>query len=331
MQRSLYRTLRHLSLAAILAGAGAAQAAELGEPVVRSHIGQPLVADIELTTLAPDELTGLQVKLAHPDVYRAANVGMHPALASLHLSIMRRDRRQFLHITSIKPVDAEHVHLFLELVAGERRNVRAATLWLTPDPTPAPPAPVQASAPPAPAAHAEPEQDDTDAEIQALTAARARAAMNKPAQAARRSARTAGTCPQLYTADQIKACVALDYKNAALAAQIIELEEKVKALQATLETKPAVAAAPVVAAPSKVVKPLVKKAPPPPGLPWGWIGGAIGCVLALAGGGIYFLKRRKGAAGAESAQPGLFGGLMGRFKGKKAEVAEHAPEEPKLG
>ena len=54
--------------------AGAAQAAELGEPRVSSFIGQPLVADIELTMLE-DAASPVQVRLAHPNVYRGANIG----------------------------------------------------------------------------------------------------------------------------------------------------------------------------------------------------------------------------------------------------------------
>jgi Tfp pilus assembly protein FimV len=49
LQRQYFR----LSCAIILSGMlSCAQAVELGEPLVRSHIGQPLSADIELTSLA---------------------------------------------------------------------------------------------------------------------------------------------------------------------------------------------------------------------------------------------------------------------------------------
>ena len=121
--------------------AAAAPAAELGDIAVRSYIGQPLAADIELVQLAPDEVSALQVRLAQQDVFRGANISMNPALASVHLSVVRRDGRQFLHITTTRNIDAEYVHLFLELSAAGRQDVRAATVWLQADPNPAPPPP----------------------------------------------------------------------------------------------------------------------------------------------------------------------------------------------
>ena len=139
MLRSRFASFLSFCSAIVLSGVlASAQAAELGEPLVRSFIGQPLVADIELAALA-DEATPVQVKLANPDVYRGAGIGMHPVLSSLNMTVMRREGRQFLHITSIKPLDAEYVHIFLELADGGRRSVRGTTLWLTPDPHPVPP------------------------------------------------------------------------------------------------------------------------------------------------------------------------------------------------
>jgi pilus assembly protein FimV len=151
---------------AAAAAVTATRAAELGELQVRSYIGQPLVADVELVSIAPDELTSLHVRLASPDVYRIANVAMDPALLTLNLSIMRREQRQFLHITSIRPVDANHAVLFLELSGAGRSIVREATAWLSPDPNPHPAAP-----PPAP----------PDTPSPALIAAMARADMTRTA------------------------------------------------------------------------------------------------------------------------------------------------------
>ena len=161
----LRRTRQFLFLILILI-AGAAHAAELGEPRVASHIGQQLVADIELTLLE-DANTAVQARLASPEVYNGAGIAVPPVLSSLTLTVMRRDGRQFLHATTLRPVEADHLHLYLELVDHGQRVVRLATLWLTPDPNPAPaivPAPAEPAPPalawakrPAPApVHAEP-------------------------------------------------------------------------------------------------------------------------------------------------------------------------------
>jgi hypothetical protein len=110
-------------------------AAELGDVRVASHSGQPLVADIELSML-DDPATPVTVRLASPEVYSGAGIAVPAVLSSLNLAVMRRDGRQFLHVTSLRPVDADHVHLYLELVDKGQRAVRLATLWLTPDPSP---------------------------------------------------------------------------------------------------------------------------------------------------------------------------------------------------
>ena len=137
----MLRCSRHfLSTLVLVSATATAHAAELGEARVSSHIGQPLVADIELTML-DDPAQAVTVRLASPEVYNGAGIAMPPVLASLNLSVMRRDGRQYLHVTSLRPVDSEHLHLYLELAEQGQRSVRLATLWLTPDPNPAPPAP----------------------------------------------------------------------------------------------------------------------------------------------------------------------------------------------
>lgn len=139
-------TSRPFVLALALAAAGV-EAAELGEATVRSYIGQPLSADIELTDLSPQDLAELQARLARPDVFQGANVTMHPALAGANISVVRKDQRRVLHVTTNGPVQAEVLHLFFQLSAGGRDRVRGVSLWLTQDP--APPARV-ATAPAAP-------------------------------------------------------------------------------------------------------------------------------------------------------------------------------------
>jgi hypothetical protein len=138
----LARIAAGLALAAQLSGT---QAAELGEARARSFIGQPLVAEIELTSLTqPGAL--VQVELASADVYKAANVAMPAGLAMV---VERRGARQFLRVRSSKAADYGHVNLFFELSEGGPHVVRAVTVWLTPNPVPAPvvAAPVARAAP----------------------------------------------------------------------------------------------------------------------------------------------------------------------------------------
>ncbi|WP_130301112.1 MULTISPECIES: hypothetical protein [unclassified Duganella] len=128
----------------MLALACAAQAAELGDIAPRSYIGQPLAVDIELVSLTPEEALNLTVRLAQADVYRAANTAINPALASVRMQVEKRGQKQLLHVTTTRAVEAEYLHLYVELGAPGKSEVRLATVWLQRDPNP-PPAPVVAA------------------------------------------------------------------------------------------------------------------------------------------------------------------------------------------
>ncbi|HWJ95552.1 MAG TPA: hypothetical protein VNT33_12560, partial [Telluria sp.] len=267
MSRRLAVVISSLVLAHAAAGA---RAAELGEAKVASHIGQQLVADIELVAIDEPSMP-VGVRLASPDVYRGASLDMPAVLASLNMSVMRRDGRQYLHITSLKPVDTELLHLFLEVTDGSRRVVRQATLWFTPDP-----------APPAAVVAAEPAPLDRWPAVAAPSLKRAVAAA--PA-----------ACPR-PSSSPAAACAVLDVKNAMLRDEVGRLEDKVKLLQTAMGVTPAAAPAPASApqapaadkpasAPPAAAKPAAAQAAAPAkhdavkreethaGLPWAWIGG----------------------------------------------------------
>lgn len=128
-------TIRALALPVLAATLCASvRAAELGEIKVNSHIGQQLSADIELVDLTATDLADIQARIANPDVFKGANVAMPPALGGLYISIAKRDNKRFLHLTTLQPVNADALHLFLELNSGGRKIIRAASLWMTPEP-----------------------------------------------------------------------------------------------------------------------------------------------------------------------------------------------------
>lgn len=292
----------------MLAAAMPVEAAELGDPLVRSYLGQPIVADIELL---PDEGGPISVKLAHPNVYRGANMAVHPILASMYFSVMRRDGRQYLHITSLKANESAAVPMFLELTERGKPSVRQVTLHFIVDPNPPPPPPP----PPPPTLKPEPVETVEEPVVAAPPAPAPKPVVRKamPAAASR-------------------ACAEMDYKNTQLSAQIVELEEKVKSLQAAVDTAQASATAAAAAtatataataAVSTATKPksAKKKAEATPGIDWMLYGGIGAAAVAVLGLLVVILRRRKKKGG-----PGLFA----RFKkGKKeAAPAEAAPEEP---
>lgn len=325
--------------------AGAAQAAELGEPRVSSFIGQPLVADIELTMLE-DAATPVQVRLASPNVYRGANIGMPAVLSTLRMSVMRRDGRQFLHVTSLGPVASEHLHLYLELADGAQRSVRLATLWLTPDPQPAP-APAPAPAPVAPpvspplAARAEapaPAPLPQGAIRPKPVAKQHIAPRPKPAVAAPRPAHPAPQAPESaqppapaaaacapQPRQQVDACVVLGARNALLREQLGQLEDKVRVLQVAAGAAPASPVPPAVT-PKQTHKPKKKKPEPPQedGTPW-LAAGALAGVLALLAALLVVLRRRKGVKRAAAPHAGLGARLKARLGRKPAPAATLEP------
>lgn len=340
IQRQLFRLSSAVALAAML---NCAQAVELGDSLVRSHIGRPLSADIELTGIA-SETASVQVGLADADVYRGANIAMHPTLSSLNITIARRDGKRFLHITSPKLVESEYVHIFFELVENGRPSVRQTTLWFTPDPHPEP-APVKVAAAPVPAPAVVPAA--APPKVAALAAAPARA---QPAQAAAPVAipiaaalaapmlrapvaAPPAACVPKFSAAQIGACTGLDARNAALTAQIADLEEKVRVLSAAMHANAGPAAAVVKRPPAKVAStPLVpmgavpaKKAAGP--MPWLFIGIAGMIMLALAAL-LAFLSHRKRATHKAKQGATVSPGFIANVKNRLMPARKQAEPEP---
>ena len=273
-------------LACVLSGAPAgAQAVELGDALVRSHLGQPLSADIELTGIA-NEAAMLQASMADAEVYRSASIAFHPALAALSMTLVRRDGKRFLHLTSPTLVESEFVHLFFELNENGRRVVRQATLWFTPDPRPAPLAVAVAAA------------------VVPLVAAQLVVAQRKAMAPMMAPAARPAACVQQFTAAQIGTCAALDANNAALGAQIVELEEKVRRLTAAVQAGAVTPVAPVVpvarvvpTAPPQVLAPMGAPVRTPAGAtPWLFIGVASAAVFGLVGVMLFLLQRKRKAA-----------------------------------
>jgi hypothetical protein len=334
----------------------AAHAAELGEAQVLSHIGQPLAASVELAMIE-DGAAKVGVRLAHPDVYRGANIAMPAVLSSLGMHVTRQGGRQFLHLSTGKPVESRHLHVYLELIDGGQRGVRLVTLWLTPDPNPAPASPAVLR-PVAPAARPVPaprpaaalhegeeyvEPRNTVAKSTAAPkrqpvdrkAAPAAAAPAAPVKAQALSLTAPGACAPPPAAEQLNACTVLGEKNAALRHELGQLEAKVKVLQAAAggtpaaapSAAPAPAAAPAVApapasAPAPNGAPRIqlkprKPAPPEPVTPWGAIAGAAAAGLALAGLVAALLRRRKRST---------FGKVPKEHKPARPPKAGEAPE-----
>lgn len=138
-----------------------AGAAGLGRITVLTAIGQPLIAEIELVAVTPQELSSLSARLALPDTYRQANLQYNVALTGARLTVEKRPNGQpFLKIATTRAVTEPFIDLLVELTWSAGRLSREYTALLDPPGfPPVPPAPVISAAPeslPAPAPAAAP-------------------------------------------------------------------------------------------------------------------------------------------------------------------------------
>lgn len=109
-----------------------AHAAGMGKLTVLSSLGQPLRAEIELTSVSQDELGSLVPKLASAEAFRQANIDLHPALFSLRFAVEQRGNRPIVRITSTQPINEPYVDMLLELGGNKNRLIREYTFLLDP-------------------------------------------------------------------------------------------------------------------------------------------------------------------------------------------------------
>lgn len=131
-------SIRALTLKTISAAVASAllfsssYAAGLGKLTVLSSLGQPLRAEIELTSVSKDELGALSARLASPDTFRQANIDYNAALASLRFAVEQRGDRPVIRVTSSQPLNEPFVDMLLEVSGPNGRLVREYTFLLDP-------------------------------------------------------------------------------------------------------------------------------------------------------------------------------------------------------
>lgn len=108
-------------------------AAGLGRLNVTSGLGQPLRAELEVTSVGRDELPTLQVRMAPLAAFRAANLDFNPALTNLRFALDKRpDGGYFVRISSAQPVNEPYLDLMVELTWATGRVIREYTVLLDP-------------------------------------------------------------------------------------------------------------------------------------------------------------------------------------------------------
>ncbi|MEY2837938.1 MAG: hypothetical protein RJB60_237 [Pseudomonadota bacterium] len=137
---------KKVALAAAFAALSLAPAASwslgLGRLNVQSALGEPLRAEIDVTSITPEEAASLQSKMASPETYRAAGVDYNQVLGATNVALQKRaDGRSVLRLSSDRAVTEPFVDAILDLSWSSGRLVREYTLLFDP------PAPKSAQTP----------------------------------------------------------------------------------------------------------------------------------------------------------------------------------------
>lgn len=149
--------LTGVAAAALWLAASNAYALGLGRLSVQSALGEALRAEIDVTSLTPEEAGTLRVRVAPPEAYKAAGVDYNAVLPVTNVELQRRpDGRPYLRVSSDRAVQEPFVDVILEITWASGRLVREYTMLFDPATTaraPAPSAPAAApsiaAAPPA--------------------------------------------------------------------------------------------------------------------------------------------------------------------------------------
>jgi pilus assembly protein FimV len=268
LARSQMKTLS-AALALAMALPLGAQAAALGKLTVLSALGQPLRAEIEVTSVAAAEAGKLTARLAPAEAFRRANMDYNPVLSSLSIVLEQRQGRHFIRISSSQPVSDPFVDLLLELGSGESRQLREYTFLLDPPDSKTPrnaqvapltpgnaPAAAASAAPAAPAAAAAPAPAAPEtAAASAAAPAAAQAAPAAPATPAAPAAEPATPAAQAAPAAAAAPSAPIPVSGEEPATSIVQraapsalAEELIRRQQAAPENTPASASPEAMAA-----------------------------------------------------------------------------------
>ncbi len=125
-----------MAAATLALAASGSWALGLGRMAVQSALGENLRAEIDVTSITPEEASSLRVRIAPPDAYRAAGVDYSAALPGTQVTLARRtDGRPYLRVSSDRAVQEPFVDVILELSWSSGRLVREYTMLLDPPTT----------------------------------------------------------------------------------------------------------------------------------------------------------------------------------------------------
>ena len=130
--------------------ASRAWALGLGDIRLESALGEPLRAEIEVTSATPEELDALFVQLATAETFARYGLDRPGFLTGIRFDVDSRDGRNFIAITTASPVVEPFVTILIEASWPQGRILREYTMLIDPPtftPAEAVEAPPQVTAP----------------------------------------------------------------------------------------------------------------------------------------------------------------------------------------
>ncbi len=127
------RILLTALLVSVLISSWVIQAAGLGTLTVGSYLGQPLKAEIGLVSVKDEEVHSLSAKLASPEAFKQAGIGLAPYHSTLSVSIEKRtDGQPYIRVSSPQAINEPFLNLLIELNWSAGRLLREYTILLDP-------------------------------------------------------------------------------------------------------------------------------------------------------------------------------------------------------
>jgi pilus assembly protein FimV len=129
---SLGRKVLSIAVTSSLLLMSQANATGMGRLTVLSSLGQPLRAEIELTSPSKDEIGSLVPKLASAEAFRQANIDFNAALLSLRFAVEQRGSGYVIKVTSSQAMNEPFVDMLLEMNSSNGKLLREYTFLLDP-------------------------------------------------------------------------------------------------------------------------------------------------------------------------------------------------------
>ncbi len=109
------------------------QGAGLGDIKIKSSLGEPLNAEVDLFAVTKDDVSSLEAKLAAAETYSKRELHFDPALRGSRIAVLQRaDGGYYLRITSDRPINEPFIDLLIEMSWGGGQLLRAYSSFIDP-------------------------------------------------------------------------------------------------------------------------------------------------------------------------------------------------------